>query len=122
MNTNRIRLSESKLREIVRESVKRVINERREKRYIYQCYCPYSESGFCDSINEIQDLISKSSYWDLSRNYGSTNITDPKNLVAWGGKGGYWYNVLHEDEFLPERLRTKLSDEMKEYILSKRID
>lgn len=104
-NKKRIR----KIGRIVKETVKRVIKESLNS-YAFHCYIPGhgNETMLIDNISEVSPYINKAEYWDITK---GTNSSEPSNLVAWGGKGGYWSNILNDPE---------TNARVKELILSKK--
>ena len=109
MNKKLIRLTESDLHRIVKESVKRLIKESFSP-YTFHCYIPGhgNEVMLIDNISEVSPYINKAKYWDISK---GNNSSEPSGLVAWGGEGGYWSNILNNPE---------TNTRLKELILSKK--
>ena len=96
MNKKLIRLTESDLHRIVKESVNRIIKESLSS-YTFHCYIPGhgNETMLIDNISEASPYINNAKYWDISK---GNNSSEPSGLVAWGGEGGYWSNILNDPE------------------------
>ena len=113
-----IRLTESDLHAIVKETVNKILTESKE--YAFHCYIK-GEGNYnttVDDLSLLKPYIQKAEYWDISRGW---NTSDPQNLVAWGGEGGYWNNVLEKPEWAKEGVHwDKPSESMVKLILSKK--
>ena len=80
--------------------------------YVFRCYRKGigNDSMIIDDLNAIKPYVKDATYWDIAKGW---NVSEPENLVAWGGQGGYWAAMLEDP---------KLSPRAKQYILSKRKD
>lgn len=88
--------------------------------YLFHCYIEGqgNESMLVDDLNQIKPYIQKAKYWDVTKGW---NATDPNNLIAWGGEGGYWYNFLNKPDWAKEGVHwNKPSDRERQLVLSKR--
>jgi len=88
--------------------------------YLFHCYIEGqgNESMLVDDLNQIKPYIQKAKYWDVTKGW---NATDPNNLIAWGGEGGYWYNFLNKPDWAEEGVHwNKPSDRERRLVLSKR--
>ena len=112
-----IRHTESELKNLIRESVKRVLNE---EKYVFSCYIE-GEGNYKTTVNDIRQLtpyIQKAKYWDISKGW---NTSEPENLVAWGGEGGYWNNFLEKQDWAKEGVHwNKPSEKIAKLVLSKK--
>lgn len=139
----RIRLSESKLHRIIKETVLRVLNENDDAFEGTEMGMPKMRSYFnSQPKRKLGYGMSSPSY--LLNYYSSTlgngsmliehpseaqpyikqsyywditngsNSSEIENLVAWGGVDGYWYNVLHSGY-------TEITPRERKYILSKEV-
>ena len=123
MNENKrsVRLKESQLRDIVKETIKNVLKEGLHKRYVFHCYIPGEGNHVMaiDNIEDVKGYISRAGYWDVST---GDNTSEPENLVAWGGKDGYWYNVINKPAWANDNNWRKPSEDTIRLILSKKQD
>lgn len=80
--------------------------------YVFRCYRKGigNDSMIIDDLNVIKPYVKDATYWDIAKGW---NTSEPENLVAWGGQGGYWDAMLEDP---------KLSPRVKQHILSKRKD
>jgi hypothetical protein len=88
--------------------------------YLFHCYIEGqgNESMLVDDLNQIKPYIQKAKYWDVTKGW---NATDPNNLIAWGGEGGYWYYFLNKPEWAKEGVHwNQPSDRERQLVLSKR--
>jgi len=88
--------------------------------YLFHCYIEGqgNESMLVDDLNQIKPYIQKAKYWDVTKGW---NATDPNNLIAWGGEGGYWYDFLNKPEWAKEGVHwNQPSDRERQLVLSKR--
>ena len=77
------------------------------------------ENGFCNSIQEIKRKYNTKGFKYFSLfNAMYNNTTDIKGLIIWAGENGFWYNCIHENEFLPKRFCT-IKDSEKAEIMKK---
>lgn len=73
----------------------------------------YSKNGgngqvMVRDLNDIKPRILNAEYWDVTK---GNNSSEPENLIAWGGVGGYWANVAESPDTKPA---------LKKLILSKK--
>lgn len=88
--------------------------------YLFHCYIEGqgNESMLVDDLNQIKPYIQKAKSWDITKGW---NATDPNNLIAWGGEGGYWYDFLNKPEWAKEGVHwNKPSERERQLVLSKR--
>lgn len=88
--------------------------------YLFHCYIEGqgNESMLVDDLNQIKPYIQKAKSWDVTKGW---NATDPNNLIAWGGEGGYWYDFLNKPEWAKEGVHwNKPSERERQLVLSKR--
>ena len=103
MNKNRIRLTESQLHRVIKESVKRVLNEEHGFSYL-----GHMKDAIEDAIySTINDLVAKKAIekgkLDMMKQYLSRFVCDEfegacKDLLK---KQNGFYDTLHDGEFLP---------------------
>ena len=89
-------------------------------KFVFHCYRqgPGYDTMLIDDLNEIKKYIGDAKYWDVSK---GNNVTDPNNLIAWGGEGGFWYNFLNKPEWAKEGVHwNQPSDRERQLVLSKR--
>ena len=90
--------------------------------YLFHCYIEGqgNENMLVDDLNQIKPFIQKAKCWDVTKGW---NATDPNNLIAWGGEGGYWYDFLNKPEWAKEGVHwNKPSERERQLVLSKRKD
>ena len=95
----RIRLTESDIHRIVKESVNKVLKESLNSLTLHM-YTP-GVGNTTMNINSVEDVypyIDTAEYWDVTN---GPNSSEPSNLVAWGGEGGYWANLLNDPSTKP---------------------
>ena len=89
-------------------------------KFVFHCYRQGqgNDTMLIDDLNEIKKYIGDAKYWDVSK---GDNVTDPNNLIAWGGEGGYWYNFLNKPEWAKDGVHwNQPSDRERQLVLSKR--
>jgi len=94
--------------------------ELNESKYTFHCYIDGvgSYSTSVDDLDLLKPYIQKSKYWDVTK---GMNTSDPNNLVAWGGEGGYWSNFLEKPDWAKEGVHwNKPNEEIKQMVLSKK--
>ena len=112
-----IHLTESELKNVIKESIKSIL---KEERYVFDCYIEgkghYNAS--VDDLNALKPYIEQAKYWAITKGW---NSSEPENLVAWGGEGGYWNNVLEKPSWAKEGVHwNKPSERIASLILSKK--
>lgn len=107
-------------------SLNRAFDESKQKvtestgRYLYHAYVPGEGNfhGFINDLNEIKPIIKKAEYWDVTKGW---NATDPNNLIAWGGKGGFWDYFLNKPDWAKEGVHwSKPKERERQLVLSKK--
>lgn len=101
------------------ESVDKCLNESMGE-YVCHYFTPGKgyETLSVDDLNKIKPFIQNTKYWDVSK---GMNSTDPNNLIAWGGEGGFWYNFLNKPEWAKEGVHwNKPTERERQLVLSKR--
>lgn len=103
-----IRMTESDLHNLVKESVERILKESFGN-YVFYCYTPGigNDSMLIKKPNDALKYIQNAKYWDITK---GSNTSELENLVAWGGEGGYWSNILQDTK----------NEGLRQYILSKK--
>ena len=112
-------LKESRLNKIIKESIKKVMKEGLDDGYVLHAYIPGlgNKSVLVKSLDDAKKYIGNAEYWDITK---GSNSSDPNNLIAWGGEGGYWYNVVNKPKWATGGTWKKLPDSQIQYILSKK--
>lgn len=89
---------------------KTTVTENIGGRYVFHCHRPSSgnDAMVINDLNKIKPFIGNASYWDVTKGDNSSEV---QNLVAWGGRGGYWANIVENPNTSPEE---------RNFILSKR--
>ena len=109
-------------------SLNRAFDESKQKvsestgRYLYHAYIPGKGNfnGFINDLNELKPIIKQAQSWDVTQGW---NATDPNNLIAWGGEGGFWDNFLNKPDWAKEGVHwTKPTERERQLVLSKRKD
>lgn len=80
------------------------------KRYVLHFY----RNGYgadalqIDDLNEIKPIFKQGgiTYWDVTT---GNNTSEISNLIAWGGKGGYWANMATSQDLRPADIQRILS-------------
>lgn len=117
-------LNEKTLKKIIKESVKRVLNEIGNNvnyQYILHAFTPGigNDTLPLKTIQDAKPYIEKAAYWDINK-YSTSNTSDPEGLIAWGGEGGYWDNVIKLND--NPRYGKPLSQNKLNYIMSKKVN
>ena len=115
-------LKESRLNKIIKESIKKVLKEDfgdGYDGYVLHAYIPGlgNKCTLIKSLDDAKKYISNAEYWDITKGSNSSELS---NLIAWGGEGGYWYNVVNKPAWATGGTWKKLSDSQIQYILSKK--
>ena len=87
--------------------------------YVLHAYIPGlgNKCTLIKSLDDAKKYISNAEYWDITK---GSNASEPSNLIAWGGEGGYWYNAVNKPKWATGGTWKKLSDSQIQYILSKK--
>lgn len=100
-----MKVSKTRLEKIVSECVQKYlygnkrtsyIKESRDKRYVANWFdgIGWNERMF-DSLEDAVNVLKHSgcTYFDISDNT-KLDFSETDSLIAWGGEGGYWHNML----------------------------
>lgn len=113
MNTNKIKLTESRLKQIISESVKRVLNETISTDYRESLKQLLTKAFTNLDDNEKQflyDLLNNEPWetiytaLETIKPYNPSNVNESVNRVLNESADGYWRNLLNESLSLEEML------------------
>lgn len=115
-----MKINEKQLRNIIKESVKKILKETIGK-MVLRYYIPRVgwNTMHVNSIEEAKPYIKDAIYWDISK---GNNTSEPENLVAWAGDGGYWSNYINKPSWATEKTWSQPSQRIIDLILSKKVD
>jgi len=92
MNRKLIRLTESDLHRIVKESVNQILNENEDDDYGIPPYIVIIDGEMLDDpFDDIDDAIEYAERWDNS----FTNACDPRNVIIYDGNEKEVWSAIH---------------------------
>ena len=72
-----------------------------------------------NSLEDAKPYIKNATYWAITR---GDSTSEPENLVAWGGEGGYWNNYIDKDFPTHKNGWKQPSESIIKLILSKKLN
>lgn len=121
--TKQISLSETQLKNTIYKTIASMLKEEFDlsvlhpnqvSNYVfsYMSHAMGNSTMHIDNPLKLKNLgfLKNVDYWDVT---SGNNTSEVSNLVAWGGEGGYWFNVLNNP---------KTPEPVKQEILSKKKD